>query len=126
MDGFKGNQDVELTEFGVRTSLGSARNNEIGDIIKVSNLGKPFITPSVPGTAVAQWFVCRPTKQRAPVQFPVRARAWVAGQVPRWGYVKGNRSKFLSFSSPLPTNKQNLKQKTTYLKKKKKNTGVIL
>lgn len=39
MDGFKGNQDVELTEFGARTTLGNARNNEIY-IIKVSNLGK--------------------------------------------------------------------------------------
>ena len=30
------------------------------------------------------------------VQFPVRAHAWVAGQVPSWGCVRGNQSIYLS------------------------------
>ena len=28
--------------------------------------------------------------QRLPVGFPVRAHAWVAGQVPTWGHMRGN------------------------------------
>ena len=31
---------------------------------------------------VAQWIECRPANQRSLVQFPVRAHAWVASQVP--------------------------------------------
>ena len=39
------------------------------------------------------------------VRFPVRARAWVAGQVPSWGCVKGDHtSMFLSLPSPLKIN----------------------
>ena len=46
------------------------------------------------------------------VQFPVRAQAWVAGQVPSRGCVRGNHTlMFLSFSfflpSPLSKNKKN-------------------
>ena len=38
-----------------------------------------------------------------PVRFPVRAHAWVAGQVPSWGYVSGNHTlMFLSLSLYLP------------------------
>ena len=39
---------------------------------------------------VAQWTECLRTKGLL-VQFPVRARAWVAGQVPSWGsQLRGN------------------------------------
>ena len=42
----------------------------------------------------------------SPVRFPVRARAWVAGQVPSRGCVRGNHTlMFLSFPSPLSKNK---------------------
>ena len=34
--------------------------------------------------------------ERSPVQFPVRAHAWVVGRVPSWGHVRGNRLMFLS------------------------------
>ena len=40
----------------------------------------------------------------SPVQFPVRAHAWVAGQVPSRGNMRGNHTLmflFLSFSLPL-------------------------
>ena len=38
----------------------------------------------------------------SPVQFPVRAQAWVAGQDPSWGCVRGNHTlMFLSFSISL-------------------------
>ena len=42
--------------------------------------------------------------EKLPVQFPVRAHAWVVGQVPRWGCARGNQLMFLShidFSLPL-------------------------
>ena len=39
----------------------------------------------------------------SPVQFPVRAHAWVAGQVPSRGRMGGNQTvMFLSLSSSLP------------------------
>ena len=42
------------------------------------------------------------------VQFPVRAYAWVAGQIPSWGCVRGNHTLMflsLSFSLPSPLSK---------------------
>ena len=40
--------------------------------------------------------------KRLQVQFPVRAHAWVAGQVPSWGCARGNGLMFLSHSFSLP------------------------
>ena len=38
------------------------------------------------------------------IQFPVRTHAWVVGQVPSWGHVKGNHIlMLLSFSFSLPS-----------------------
>ena len=59
---------------------------------------------------VAQWIECWPANQRSLVQFPVRAHAWVVGQVPRRGHMRGNHTlMFLSLSffllSPLSKNK---------------------
>ena len=34
---------------------------------------------------VVKWVECGPVNQGLPVQFPVRAHAWVVGQVPGWG-----------------------------------------
>ena len=56
-----------------------------------------------------------PQTKRSLVRFPVRAHAWVAGQVPGWGHVRGNQSMFLShidislplFLSPSPLSKIN-------------------
>ena len=42
------------------------------------------------------------------VQFPVRARTWVVGQVPSWGCVRGKHTLVLlslSFSFPFPLSK---------------------
>ena len=40
----------------------------------------------------------------SPVQFPVRAHAWIVGQVPSSGYTRGNHTlMFLSLSLPLPS-----------------------
>ena len=40
--------------------------------------------------------------QRVLVQFPVRAHAWVVGQVPSWGHMRGNHTlMFLSLFLPL-------------------------
>ena len=36
---------------------------------------------------VARWIECRPAKQKVASSFPVRARAWAAGQVPSRGPV---------------------------------------
>ena len=44
-----------------------------------------------------------PQTKRSPVQFPVRAHAWVAGQAPSRGPVRGKHTlMFLSFSFSLP------------------------
>ena len=43
-------------------------------------------------TGVAQWIERRPVNQWVTVQFPVRAHAWVAGQVPSRGCVRGNHT----------------------------------
>ena len=55
---------------------------------------------------VAQWIECWPVNQKVMVRFPVRAHAWVAGQVPSRGHARGNHPlMFLclsfSLSSPL-------------------------
>ena len=34
--------------------------------------------------------------KRSLVQFPLRAHAWVVGQIPSWGHVIGNRMMYLS------------------------------
>ena len=40
----------------------------------------------------------------SPVQFLVRTHAWVAGQIPRWGHMRGKHTlTFLSLSSFLPS-----------------------
>ena len=41
---------------------------------------------------VAQWIECTLGTRQSPVQFTVRAHAWVAGQVPRMGCTKGNHA----------------------------------
>ena len=46
-----------------------------------------------------------------PVQFPVRAHAWVAGQVPSGGHVRGNHTLMflsLSFFYPYPISKNKI------------------
>ena len=59
---------------------------------------------------VAQWIERGLQIKGLLVQFPVRARAWVSGQFPSWGCVRGNRTLMLlslsfSFPSPLSKNK---------------------
>ena len=59
---------------------------------------------------VALWIEHQIVNQRSPVRFPVRAHAWVAGQVPGRGRVRGNYTlKLLPLSffllSPLYKNK---------------------
>ena len=57
---------------------------------------------------VAQWIECRLQTKGSLVQFPVRAHAWVVGQVPSRGHVRGNHTLiFLSlpFSLPSPFSK---------------------
>ena len=63
---------------------------------------------------IPQWIEHWPANQRSPDRFPVRAHAWVAGQVPCCGEgVRGNHTlMFLSLTfslpSPLSKNKENL------------------
>ena len=53
---------------------------------------------------VAQWIECGLWTKASPVLFPVRARAWVVGQVPSGGHVRGNHTlMFLSLSFSLPS-----------------------
>ena len=58
---------------------------------------------------VAQWIECRLQTKGLPVRFPVRAHAWVAGQVLSTGHTRGNHtliflSLSFSFSSSLSKN----------------------
>ena len=41
---------------------------------------------------VAQWIENWPVNQRVAIQFPVRAHAWVSGQVPSRGRYKRNHT----------------------------------
>ena len=51
------------------------------------------------------------------VQFPVRAHAWVAGQVPSMGHARGNHTlMFLSLSFSLPSPASKNKQITPFKK----------
>ena len=45
------------------------------------------------------WLSAGLQTRRSPVQFPVRAQARVASQVPSWGVVRGNRLMILSHTS---------------------------
>ena len=59
---------------------------------------------------VAQWIGCRLQTKGSPVRFPVWAHAWVAGQVPNGGHIRGNHTLMflsLSFSLPSPSLKIN-------------------
>ena len=40
--------------------------------------------------------------ERLLVRFPIRAYAWVVGQVPGWGSARGNELMFLSHNVSLP------------------------
>ena len=52
---------------------------------------------------VAQWIECGLRTKGSPVRFPVRAYAWVAGQVPGTGHARGNHMlMFPSLSPSLP------------------------
>ena len=52
---------------------------------------------------IAQWIEHGLQTKRLLVQFPVRAHAWVAGQVPSGGHMRGNHTLiFLSLSPSLP------------------------
>ena len=58
---------------------------------------------------VAQWIECTLGTRQSPVQFTVRAHAWVVGQVPHRGCTRGNHtlmflSLFFSLPSPLSQN----------------------
>ena len=53
-----------------------------------------------------------------PVQFPARAHAWVASQVPSRGQARGNRTLMFPSFSPSPflkINKENLFKKRIFL-----------
>ena len=59
-------------------------------------------------TGVAQWIEHGLQTKRLLVQFLVRAYAWVVGQIPSWGHVRGNHTLVflsLSFSLPSPLSK---------------------
>ena len=54
---------------------------------------------------IPQWIECGLQTKGSPAGFPVRAQAWVVGQVPSGGHVRGNHiMMFLSlFLPPFPT-----------------------
>ena len=61
---------------------------------------------------IVQWTECRLRIKGLPVRFPIKAHAWVVGQVPSRGHVRGNHTLMfvsLSFSLPSPLSKNKLK-----------------
>ena len=54
---------------------------------------------------IAQCIECGLQRKGSPVQFPVRAHAWIVGQVPSGGHMRGNHTlMFLSlFLPPFPS-----------------------
>ena len=53
---------------------------------------------------VAQWIERGLQTTGLPVRFPVRAHAWIAGQVPSGGHMRGNHTSiFLSLFPPFPS-----------------------
>ena len=57
---------------------------------------------------VAQWIECGLRTKGSPVWFPVRAHAWVVGQLSSGGHMRGNHTLMflsLSFSFPSPLSK---------------------
>ena len=55
-----------------------------------------YVLPGVPSLGlIISLRTQRLLVQLSLVQFPVRAHAWVAGQVPSWGHERGNRSMYL-------------------------------
>ena len=44
----------------------------------------------------AHWIECQSANQKVAGSVLIRAHAWVAGQVPGWGHVRGNQLMFLS------------------------------
>ena len=63
--------------------------------------------------SIVQWTEHGPVNQRSPVRFPVRAHAWVVGQVPSTGCMRGNHTLMffsLSFSYSSSLSKNNLKK----------------
>ena len=69
--------------------------NQKGDIFFKRCLSSPDWCGSL------GWVI--PQTQQLPVQCPARAHAWLSGQVPRWGCVRGNQLLFLSCSVSLPS-----------------------
>ena len=76
---------------------------------------------------VAQWIERRLWTNGSPARFPVRAHAWVGGQVPSGGHVSSNHTlMFLSLSASLPLSLKINKIKSfkkccrVFFKKKKK------
>ena len=82
-------------------------------------LGKRLSTKGILTLAgVAQWTECGLWTKRSPVQFPVRAHAWVVGQVPSGGQVRGNHTLiFLSLSFSLPSPLSKNKKIKSFLKR---------
>ena len=81
------------------------KETKLGKVVNIVN-----DKPNIALAGVAQWIECRLQTKGSPVQFPVRAHAWVAGRVPNKGHMRGNCTLmflFLSFSlsSPLSKNK---------------------
>ena len=58
----------------------------------------------------------------SPVRFPVRAHAWVVGQIPRWGRIKGNHAlMFFFLFLPLFPSLKKGREKTLWWESQKKN-----
>ena len=67
---------------------------------------------------MASWIEHQPENQRVPSWIPSQAHAWVAGQVPSRGPVRGNHTlMFTSFSLPSPLKINEILKKKNILKR---------
>ena len=79
-------------------------------------LNSSFPKYALPAQA-AQWIERRSANQRVAVWFPIRAHAWVAGQVPSRGRARGSHTLMFLFSLPFSLLFPPSKNKKSFLKK---------
>ena len=99
-------QSGHMPRLGVQSPVGVSMESKPTDVSLSFSVGiekkkKKKSTAALAG--VAQWIKRGLQTKGSLVRFPVRAHAWVAGQLPIGGHVRGNHTlMFLSLSFSLP------------------------
>ena len=85
-----------------KSTLISSHLNGVCKSIRKQEFRKWSKTQKKPLAVAAQWTEYRPANQKVTSSIPVRAHAWVVGQVPNWGHARCKCSMFLSLSFSFP------------------------